>query len=165
MIHIKGDALKVFEDYPESILFHQVNCKGIMGGGIAKQIKEAYPNHFSDYIKFTNQYRTTPLLGEYVHTDIDAKNPETSKMIIGLYGQEDIGIHERQTNYAALARSLYNCFVEWGSFEFMNQPVFIIPKYIGCGLGGGILPIVEQILLDVESVFDVEFTCVEFDQK
>jgi O-acetyl-ADP-ribose deacetylase (regulator of RNase III) len=33
---VKGNAL----DFTEDILIHQVNCKGIMGGGIALAIKK-----------------------------------------------------------------------------------------------------------------------------
>ena len=43
-----GDILNA----SEYILAHQVNCMGIMGSGIAKQIKDKYPEVFEQYRKF-----------------------------------------------------------------------------------------------------------------
>ena len=37
--HIKGD---IFKSNADAIL-HQVNCQGVMGSGIAKQVKENFP--------------------------------------------------------------------------------------------------------------------------
>jgi len=37
-------------DAPELMKVHQVNCKGVMGGGIAKQIKERYPLVYKTYL-------------------------------------------------------------------------------------------------------------------
>ena len=31
------------------IIAHQVNCMGVMGSGVAKQVKEKYPSAFHDY--------------------------------------------------------------------------------------------------------------------
>lgn len=51
MIHIiklvQGNIL----DAPENIIVHQVNCKGVMGAGLALQIKSKYPKAFTEYIK------------------------------------------------------------------------------------------------------------------
>ncbi|WP_223260709.1 hypothetical protein [Bacillus sp. LNXM65] len=37
---VDGNILEASED----IICHQVNCKGVMGAGLAKQIKSKYPN-------------------------------------------------------------------------------------------------------------------------
>ena len=39
LIYVKGNLL----DKQWDIFCHQVNCKGVMGSGIAKQIAEKYP--------------------------------------------------------------------------------------------------------------------------
>lgn len=36
----------------EQIIAHQVNCKGVMGSGVAKSIKTAYPEVYNEYKKF-----------------------------------------------------------------------------------------------------------------
>lgn len=47
---IVGDILtpnKALSYHP--IICHQVNCKGVMGGGLAKQIRDVYPNVYYIY--------------------------------------------------------------------------------------------------------------------
>ena len=45
---VKGNILNATED----IICQQVNCKGVMGAGLAKQIKEKYPEVFESYSEF-----------------------------------------------------------------------------------------------------------------
>ena len=47
--NIVGDLLK--QDKVD-IICHQTNCKGVMGAGIAFQIKRAYPEVFKKYKEF-----------------------------------------------------------------------------------------------------------------
>ena len=45
MIHyVKGNLLDSDCDY----ICHQVNCQGVMGSGIAKQIRERWPEVYKD---------------------------------------------------------------------------------------------------------------------
>lgn len=39
MIVLEGNLL----DAPFQFIAHQVNCRGVMGAGLAKQIKQKYP--------------------------------------------------------------------------------------------------------------------------
>ena len=48
MIYVKGNLL----ESPVHIIAHQVNCLGIMGGGIALQIKNKWPKVFEEYKEF-----------------------------------------------------------------------------------------------------------------
>lgn len=43
--YIKGNILNV----TEGIIVQQVNCMGVMGAGLAKQIKDKWPNIYNDY--------------------------------------------------------------------------------------------------------------------
>jgi O-acetyl-ADP-ribose deacetylase (regulator of RNase III) len=43
---INGDVLKS----GSPIIAHQVNCMGIMGGGVALQVKKKYPEVFNKYL-------------------------------------------------------------------------------------------------------------------
>jgi len=43
---INGDLL----DITKGLIAHQVNLKGVMGDGLAKQIKDKYPNVYSQYV-------------------------------------------------------------------------------------------------------------------
>lgn len=44
---VKGDILQASED----IIGHQVNCQGVMGAGLAKQIRNKYPHVYDEYRK------------------------------------------------------------------------------------------------------------------
>jgi O-acetyl-ADP-ribose deacetylase (regulator of RNase III) len=156
MKHIKGDVLEVSKNSKSAVLLHQVNCQGVMGGGIAKQIKDKYPNHFIDYCCIidhsTGQHKEC--LGQWFITFCEADTA-----IVGLFGQYCFGTDKRHTNYAAFVKSLSD-FIQ--SLCMRKDSELIIPKNIGCGLGGGDWNIIEQILHDVEKMYGVEFTCVEF---
>ena len=46
--YIEGDLLKTNVE----VIIHQTNCKGVMGAGIALQIKNNYPEVFKYYVYF-----------------------------------------------------------------------------------------------------------------
>lgn len=158
MKHIKGNAIKVFEESNSAVLMHQVNCQGVMGSGIAKQIRDKYSKHFIDYCCIINHStgQHKGCLGQWFITFC-----EDNSAIVGLFGQYCFGTDKRHTNYAAFAKSLSD-FIQ--TLCMRKDSKLIIPKYIGCGLGGGDWSIIEQILLDVESMYGIEFTCVEYDK-
>ena len=58
----KGDVLRSRAMY----ICHQVNCMGVMGAGIAKQIKAMYPEVYEEYKRVCNEHRRNPaeLLGQ-----------------------------------------------------------------------------------------------------
>ena len=45
IIYKKGDLLTTDAD----IIVHGCNCQGVMGSGVAKQIKEKFPNAYTIY--------------------------------------------------------------------------------------------------------------------
>ena len=53
MLHIVDGDLVKEKEY--TIFCHQVNCAGVMGTGIAKQIKETYPEVFKEYKEECNE--------------------------------------------------------------------------------------------------------------
>jgi len=150
MIHVKGDALKLFEETPESALIHQVNCKGVMGAGIAKQIADKYPQHLYDY-KAVSPKR----LGDFVVTDVSE-----NRCIIGIFGQDGYGRGKCHTDYNAFKDGMILALYD--PCKTRSHHPIIIPKYIGCGLAGGDWNTMEKLLLDIERRYDVEFTCVEY---
>ena len=49
--HVNGDLLKIQNELNLGIICHQVNCQGVMGSGIAKQIRDTYPIVYENYKK------------------------------------------------------------------------------------------------------------------
>ena len=148
---IKADAVEYFKEQESfCYLIHQVNCQGVMNSGIAKQIRNEYPEHFEDYLN------SSPVLSGYVET---SWNDGNSKGICGVFSQKHYGYDgKRYTNYAALSTGITN---------FLNNrclyPIdkFIIPYKIGCDRGGGDWNIVSTLLEDIEKIYNIEFICCD----
>jgi O-acetyl-ADP-ribose deacetylase (regulator of RNase III) len=155
MIHIvEGNILNA----PEDIIGHQVNCMGVMGVGLAYQIKKKYPVVFDEYIKlhdsiilkYGKHEGRGKLLGSAQFIDVG------DKTIVNLFGQLTFGRSGIHTNYKALElalRSLYysvtndNCT--------LKGKTVALPYGIGCGWAGGDWNIVYRIIEGVFSDYDV----------
>ena len=127
MTIIDGDILTV----SRGIICHQVNCKHVMGAGLAAAIRKKYPLHYEDYIK------TDAHLGELVTTQMS-----DDLYIVGIYGQLGYGRDKRYTDYEALEKGLTAVGVLSSS---LGLPVYL-PYGIGCGLAGGDWTIVKTII-------------------
>lgn len=123
----------------EGTIFHQVNCMGVMGAGLAKQIAEKYSEVLTVYEYMIRNAQPKPyeLLGSYfgfpIHKDLQ---------IVSIFGQYDYGRVGRYTEYAALNSAFSN--IPYSRI----QPPYCIPTRLGCGLGGGDWRIVSSIIED-----------------
>ena len=75
--HIKCD---IFESGAD-IICHQVNCQGVMGSGIAKQVREKYPWVYAYYKDLCNEHEFN-VLGAIQEVYIN----ETQE-IVNIFGQ------------------------------------------------------------------------------
>jgi hypothetical protein len=78
--HIKCD---IFESGAD-VICHQVNCQGVMGSGIAKQIRERYPSVYEDYRALCETYEPSELLG-----CVFSRNVRDEIRIDNLFSQEN----------------------------------------------------------------------------
>lgn len=115
------------------IIVHQVNCKGVMGAGLAKQIRDKYPNVYEEYKKFCDQDN---LLGKAQFVPIAYK-----KYICNLFGQDDYGTG-LQTDYEAFEKAI----AEIKEIAWEHDFSIAIPYGIGCGLAGGSWDIISNII-------------------
>lgn len=147
---IVGDILtpnKASFYYP--IICHQVNCKGVMGGGLAKQIKDVYPNVYYVYKrKCEAMKRGIGGLGDILYVPV----PKSGFIIANIFGQDGYGREKCYTDYDALRKAFTSIFL-----EFPNQTIRI-PYKFGCGLAGGDWDIVWGIICDtlIKNGMDVE---------
>lgn len=129
----------------EDIIVHQVNCKGVMGSGIAKQIKTVYPEVYKGY----RYYCKTNLLSDIFGSALicEANN---GKYIANVFGQVNYGRGEKHTDYDALRHGLE----EVRDFAKENKLTIAIPYKIGCGLGGGdwntVFDMINEIFAEVD---------------
>lgn len=55
---VDGDLFSV----TQGIIGHQVNCKGVMGGGVALQVKNNYYNVYKEYRDLCSKNKSKDLL-------------------------------------------------------------------------------------------------------
>lgn len=145
MIKIKqGNILTATED----IICHQVNCMGVMGSGLAKQIKERFQKAYTEYEAFCKANANKEiLLGQAQIVRVQ------NKFICNIFGQLEYGRGRRQTEYKALERAFNKLavYINDKGNELYNKSI-AIPYGIGCGLGGGnwstVYEIIEKQLKD-----------------
>lgn len=125
----------------ENIIVHQTNCQGVMGSGLAKQIKEAYPEVYQAYL----YYCKTTLPQEILGTSLICEAND-GKYVANVFGQFSFG-EGLQTDYEALRKGLKEVY----DFASQNNLSVAIPYKIGCGLGGGDWNTVYDIITDIFS--------------
>lgn len=143
--YVNGNLLDSDVDY----ICHQVNCQGVMGSGIAKQIKERWPivyNEYKDlYRKNLNSNGVVYLHGKSQIVTID-KN----KSVINMFAQLFYGYDgERYTSYDAF----WSCLNEI-KYNIPKGSKIGFPYHIGCGLGGANWTIIRTM---IEVVLDKDF--------
>lgn len=140
---IKGDLLELDVD----IIAHQTNCQGVMGSGIALQIKQKYFNVYINYNKLCKLKTPEALMGKCQIVATDSTN---NKYVANLFGQNRFG-KGLQTDYKALEDALY----ELKSFAKNNSLSVGIPYNVGCGLAGGDWNIVRKIIEEVFNDYEI----------
>ena len=140
--YIKGNILNV----TEGIIVQQVNCKGVMGAGLAKQIRDKWPSVYNRYLdKVYYSPKNEDLLGTTVWNKVD-----TNLFVASIFGQYYYGHQAKFTNYAALFKGL-NSVAE---ISATYKTAIYIPKGLGCGLAGGNWDFVEAYIQDLDLFFD-----------
>lgn len=133
----------------EDIIIHQVNCQGKMNSGIAKQIREKWPQVYNDYMVKWSSYASRPsiLLGE-----VQLVAVEDNKFVANLFGQLSYGYDgQRYTSYDALYDGL--TYVKNMAQQF-NKSV-AIPFKMGCERGGADWFIVDSMIQRVFADYEV----------
>lgn len=140
---VEGNVL----DSNANIIVQSVNHRGVMGSGLAKQIRQKYPEIFDGYFSIckTHDFKSTMRNG-IVHW-FYGENEKDGKVqyIASVFGQENYGTDRRYTNYFSLLNGLKTVF----DFAESRNLSVAIPYGIGCGLGGGSWDLVLTLIKDV----------------
>lgn len=147
--YVKGNLLDSNCDY----ICHQVNCQGVMGSGIARQIRERWPRVYESYKHYVDYHnkRGEDLLGKILISNISQPT-----RVINMFSQDMYGYDgNRYTSYDAFAHCLSEI-----DLHVTNGRSIGFPKNIGCGLGGGnwkvISALIEEILGPTHDVYIYE---------
>ena len=122
------------------VIGHQTNCLGVMGAGIAKQIKAKNPELFKKYVRYCKSFPDAHnILGKVQIVPTD----DESQIVANMFGEysfcESIAPYEeggkpRHTDYDALKECL-NRLHAW--LVLNDKTTAGIPYKLGCGLAGG----------------------------
>lgn len=149
--HIKCD---IFESGAD-IICHQVNCQGAMNSGIAKQVRDKYPEVYESYSWYCKQ--SNELLGKAYPTYIHPRHNTKTKIICNLFAQENYGYDGKcYTNYDALK----SCLMEVASYP--GYKTIAIPYLMSCHRGGGDWNVVYKMIEEVFADSDCDVLICEY---
>ena len=126
---VDGDLL----DTKCKLIMHQVNCKGVMGAGVARVIAKRYPEVEKQYKEWCTNLEGQGLLGS-AHLEYT----NDGKIVISLFAQYSYGRDKQHTNYNAFDNGLGEAIdiLRWRHPD-LSPFTIAIPYEIGCGLAGG----------------------------
>lgn len=133
------------------VICHQVNCQGVMGSGVAKQIRDRYPIVYQSYLnsvslcreKFKSTFR---LLGT-----IDFIKCETCA-VVNMYSQYNYlprsVVHTDYPSFRQCLKEIKKVITDHCQLTRQDTSSIKIgfPYKIGCGLAGGDWNVVSKIL-------------------
>jgi hypothetical protein len=139
LYEVSGDLVR---DKKYQVFCHQTNCKGVMGAGIALQIKLSYPEVSIQNKAYcdTQKEDSNKLLGTnlYVRTS-------DGRTCVNIYAQDHYrNDGTRKTDYTAFK----SCLIRLMNKLSVSDPDIKVgfPYGIGCGLGGGDWEIIRGLL-------------------
>lgn len=117
----------------EGVLFHQVNCQGVMGAGIAAAFAVKWPLLEAHYREFCES-NADDLLGK-----LQLVNITPTLWVANVFGQESVSRGSRQTSYDAtvVAFERVERHMKTNPPSTFNKNNLYFPFKMGCGLGGG----------------------------
>ena len=128
IVYKKGNVL----DAQTDVIAHQVNCQGVMGAGLAKQIRDKWPNVYKHYYSLYCEKieNTQDLLGRCQLVEIN-----DTQYVANLFGQNYYGRDsKRYTSYDGIYNALNSLSVQMLD---NGMESIAIPYKMSCGLAGG----------------------------
>ena len=123
-------------DIKSGIILHQANCQGVMGAGLALQLKKKWPVVYTDY---RTKYEQKGLyLGDIIISRVEEKN---DVYVASICSQKFYGRGKVFTDYEYLRK----CMKALST----NRMQIYVPYGIGCGIAGGDWNVVSKIIDEV----------------
>ena len=150
MKEIKGDLIDLAYEGNFDAIVHGCNCFCTMGSGIAKQIKNDFPEAYEADCK--TKRGDIMKLGSFTR----ASAHEQKFDIVNAYTQYNYGTEDRKADYEAIRLVMRKI-----NHIYKGDRIGL-PR-IGAGLAGGDWTIISQII--EEELKDCDVTIVEYDKK
>jgi len=129
------------------IIAHQTNCVGVMGAGVARQIKDK----LLSYEEFGKYRKNCVENGNKLLGTVQFLSATNGKLIANLFGEDIPTGCGLDTDYVALKQAL----LKLKEVAETNHMSVALPGYIGCGLAGGDWEIVFEIIYQIFSESDI----------
>ena len=155
---------------------HSCNTRMIMGGGIAKQIKDRYPQAYQADVNYiSNEYDDNGQfihpLGNFSKAEVSSKFlPNNKGYIYNMYTQAGIGDDSRKVHYEKfwqalnnVEKDLYKMNTDKDQYDGSPAPVLGLPYGISCGLAGGNWGIIKAMIDDIFLDSPIKCYIVKFD--
>lgn len=115
----------------EDIIGHQVNCMGVMGSGVAKCVRQSFPEAYTSYVGYVSNFlKYSPreeLLGRCMTVFMN------DKVIANLFGQLTYGA---DGNQYTKTMALYKSMKDLRDFAESYNLSVALPYRIGSDRGG-----------------------------
>ena len=138
MKEIQGDLIKLALEDEFDVIVHGCNCFHTFGAGIAKQIKQTWPEVYEEDKK--TEYGAVYKMGSISYAEVSP-----SLIVVNAYTQFGYGGDGPLVSHISIGVAFQNIKREFGNLGFR----FGIPK-IGAGLAGGdwkeIAPFIEEAM-------------------
>ncbi|WGE37170.1 Appr-1-p processing protein [Bacillus stercoris] len=153
----KGNILDATED----IIVQQVNCKGVMGAGVAKAILNKYSNVKKEYQSFRNFNLNKGLTDKDLLGLVNYVRVSDGKVIANVFGQINIKKNRFDKTVYTKTEALTRGLKEVKELSKQLNKSVAIPYGIGCGLAGGDWNIISEL---IDSIFsDYKVTIYKLD--
>lgn len=151
LYEVNGDLI---EDSKYDVFCHQTNCQGVMGAGIALQIKIMYPEVAIEDRAYFRKYKdkeaewssNTKMLG----TNLYVKTHD-GRTCVNMYAQFHYrNDGTRKTDYDAFRK----CIIRLQNKLLLSDPGLRVgfPYGIGCGLGGGDWAVIYDMIKTLSTI-------------
>lgn len=155
--YVKGDALE-WASKAGYCMIHVCNAQGKMGSGIAKQVKERFPEAYKRYISLYKDYSVDKFLG-WVCT-------EPTFSVINMVAQEFYGYEGKQyISYGHLKKCLTRILNASENLRaHQGIHTIVVPYKMGADRAGGDWEVIIKMVEDVLGEY-FEILVVEWEKK
>jgi O-acetyl-ADP-ribose deacetylase (regulator of RNase III) len=146
-----GDLIELANRGAFDVIVHGCNCQNVMGSGIARQIKAAFPDAWKvDQATSRGFQKLGMITVAEASSVVDKKTHHIT--IVNAYTQVSYGPGV-QVDYSALGHCLYSV-----ARLYHGQRIGL--PLIGCGLGGGNWEKVKEVMFSTLGVAQQDYTVV-----
>lgn len=151
--YIEGDALE-WASKDGYCMIHVCNSQGKMGSGIAKQVKEKFPDAYESYL----HYHKMPYRGKF----LGSVSTDKTFSVINMVAQEFYGYDGKQyISYKHLESCLEFIAAYWKALSTQGIHTIVVPYKMGSDRAGGdwgvVIKMVEEVLGEHFEILVVEW--------